>query len=1449
MTRVRLAFPASLRWSARLLTLSLLLLLACSPEALQGEPPPRAISQNNTGAAWILLRQKADLSPAFGMKDWNERGRFVVEQLQSTARTSQGDLRDQLRSRGVEHQSFWLLNAIRVKADDETLKALSRRPDVERILRHEEYRIPTPIPGSLVPSSGAIEWNIARIRAPEVWATFGTRGEGIVVGSIDTGAQFDHPALARQYRGRDPDGTIDHNHNWFDPSHICGNPSLAPCDNEGHGTHVLGTMLGDDEAGNQIGVAPGVRWMTAKGCEYLWCSFEALLAAGQWMLAPTDLSGNDPRPDLRPHVINNSWGGGPGDPFFQPIVQAWVAAGIFPVFAAGNDPSFCGSVGAPGSYPESHGVGAFDIHGDIAYFSARGPSAFGGIIKPDIAAPGVDVRSSVPGNGYASFNGTSMAAPHVAATVALMWSAAPSLMGDVDTTRALLDASAVDREDLSCGGSPGDNNVWGEGQLDAFAAVEHSPIGPTGTVRGVVTDASTGAPLARVRVLPEGPFSRETVTDEQGRYSLTLPVGTYRVSATLFGYLRQSVGGVEVLENSTTRLDFALSPAPVHTVSGRVLDTAGAPIAFASVTLLGTPFPSVLTDTAGAWLFERVPEGEYGVRVDATGCFTQRTERLVVDRDVALVLVLESRTDAYGYLCRYEPSAYVEATTLLPLRGDDNSVQVALPFTFTFYGRTYGAAYVSTNGNLNFLTHASNYFNQSIPDPDTPNAAIYALWDDLIVDDESSVLTLTRGSAPEREFIIEWRNVAFLSDTSLRVDVEVILTERGHILLQYRNISDNELERGGAATVGIENETGTVALQYSFNTPSLRDERAIRFALPPNGFVEGVVTDANDGLPIPGATVRALEEGRVVRATTVGEDGRYRLQLFLGTYALEVSAPDYVPETATVRLSVDGQVVRRDWVLRTARAELEPTLLEFIVPHGERRTQYLTLRNTGSAPLEWRLREAGGGRVGVVSRRGLSLSQTHDPNSYDTRELLGEKSLPGWEPTLVGDVLRNWPTTGLELPWGVGHMGTVWLSDPPNRTNHEFTVDGLLTRRRWTTPWTMYWPADMAYDAGRGLMCQVNVGGDNGIHCWEPATGNVVVSITGPWTGVSQRGLAYRPDDDTFYIGGWNEGIIYHVKGLSHPDRGEVIAQCMPPDGSISGLAWNPSFKVLWMATNSPSDTLYALNPDTCTVLATLAHPTPGYNGAGLELDEQGNLWTVSQNSRQAYLIESGVPIFTDVPWLSASPDSGTLAVGGVQRISVTVDASALEPGTYQATLYFQSNSGRRPTRQVHIALIVPEYYQGVNAGDGAHVDRAGNVWAADQWYSPGSWGYVDPSHTVRTRSPISGTEDDPLYQTGRRGFFEYRFDGLPPGVYQLDLRFAEIQGKRRLERVFDVVAEQTLLLPAHDIAGEVGRLAADDHSFFIEVTDGQLNLRFVPRKGYGEPLVNALRVIHRPDR
>lgn len=261
------------------------LLFLAAPAAGQAAPvEPEVLQQIEThGEAtfWVMLKEQADLSAAHGIPNWEERGQYVVDQLQAVAERTQPAVLAQLEAHKANYNSFWIVNAIQVTGDERALNDLANHPSVAQILADRVYEIPEPIPASDEPRIQAVEWGIDRINAPQVWSDFGVRGEGIVVGSIDTGVLFNHAALVEQYRGNLGSGVFDHNYNWFDPSNVCGNPSLAPCDNNGHGSHVTGTMVGDDGGSNQIGVAPAARWISAKGCETSSCSQFALLASGQ----------------------------------------------------------------------------------------------------------------------------------------------------------------------------------------------------------------------------------------------------------------------------------------------------------------------------------------------------------------------------------------------------------------------------------------------------------------------------------------------------------------------------------------------------------------------------------------------------------------------------------------------------------------------------------------------------------------------------------------------------------------------------------------------------------------------------------------------------------------------------------------------------------------------------------------------------------------------------------------------------------------------------------------------------------------------------------------------------------------------------------------------------------------------------------------------------------------
>lgn len=415
---------------------------------------------------WVLFREQADLKPAHAIRDWNERGRFVYERLVATAESSQARIRTVLRDSGAEMRPFWIANLIEVRTANGALPhLLAAHPEVAEIAAPPEIEPIVIFPGVEVPHTESIGWNIGHIRADLVWSDYGVTGEGAVVGSIDSGVEYDHPSLVDHYRGNLGGGVFDHNYSWYDPALLCGNPSIEPCDLDGHGTATTSIAVGDDGGDNQIGVAPGARFIMAA---VNWTP-SGVLAAMQWMMAPTDLNGQNPSPDLRPHVVNNSWGWTTPSTYFQGAVQAWLASGIFPVFAIGNEGPGCGTERFPAGYLEAYAVGAHDSNDFIASFSSRGPSPFGGI-KPDIVAPGVDIRMAVPGGAYATFSATSFSTPHVTGTVALMVSLNPEIVGKPETVRLHLNHSAIDRSDLTCGGDPVNNNVWGEGRLDAFDA-------------------------------------------------------------------------------------------------------------------------------------------------------------------------------------------------------------------------------------------------------------------------------------------------------------------------------------------------------------------------------------------------------------------------------------------------------------------------------------------------------------------------------------------------------------------------------------------------------------------------------------------------------------------------------------------------------------------------------------------------------------------------------------------------------------------------------------------------------------------------------------------------------------------------------------------------------------------------------------------------------------------
>ncbi len=437
----------------------------------------------------VFLDEQADLGEAAALPTKQAKNAFVYHALTEVAQRTQPAILEELRSRDVDFRPYWVANMIWVRGGLDTVRAMAERPDVAHVYANPAVRvdtIPRP-PGEDPRSIETVEWNIAHVNADDVWA-LGITGSGAVVAGQDTGYLWSHPALIQQYRGG-PAG--DHDYNWHDAIHSgggsCGADSPVPCDDHGHGTHTMGTMVGDDGLGNQVGMAPTAKWIGCRNMDQGTGTPATYAECYQFFIAPTDLNGNNPDPSKAPDVINNSWGCPPSEGCTDPnvlltVVQNVRAAGIVTVHSAGNDGSSCSTVADPAAiYGESFSVGATNSSDGIASFSSRGPVTIDGSnrLKPDISAPGVDIRSSTRDGGYqGGWDGTSMAGPHVAGLVALLISANPGLAGDVDTIEEVIEQTAVPlTSSQGCGGvGPTEvpNNVFGWGRIDALTAINYS---------------------------------------------------------------------------------------------------------------------------------------------------------------------------------------------------------------------------------------------------------------------------------------------------------------------------------------------------------------------------------------------------------------------------------------------------------------------------------------------------------------------------------------------------------------------------------------------------------------------------------------------------------------------------------------------------------------------------------------------------------------------------------------------------------------------------------------------------------------------------------------------------------------------------------------------------------------------------------------------------------------
>ncbi|MBP8124959.1 MAG: S8 family serine peptidase [Caldilineaceae bacterium] len=576
----------------------------------------------------IVVEWKRDtdmvLAPAMQIPDVVTRRGQVVQMLQADAAAQSAALQSVVAQAvdlglATDVHSFWVSPIMAMNARPALIQSLAQRKDVVQVrldrridldagtLRRVEA---AEVSGFDGPSQEML-WNLQMIQVDLAETALGLDGTGTVVAIMDTGVDWQHPILINQYRGYNPKGPAIHAGNW----HVSTDePYLYPGDGYGHGTHVAGTIVGDDLNGIRTGVAPGAKWIAVKIFNNTGFTYESWIHDGfQWLMAP------DGDPALAPDVVNSSWGSSDGyDETFRPDVQALRAAGILPVFSAGNAGPTKGSISSPAGFPAALAVAAVDQERLPASFSSRGPSPWGEI-KPELAAPGVNIFSSYLG-GFALSDGTSMAAPHVTGVAALIYQANPQLTPD--QMEEILAQTATPL------GSKVPNNDTGVGLVSAYAAGLR--VTQSGELRGQVM-RSVGGNVAypRITATPRGGDAPVTILgDASGAFTVALRPGMYDVTGSAFGFNDAVIYGQIVETGKKTFVPVPLALQPVGTIFGRVTDAkSGIPLA-ATITVSGTPV-SVRSDANNGTFSVALPQGTWDLRIQATGHRIQQITRPV----------------------------------------------------------------------------------------------------------------------------------------------------------------------------------------------------------------------------------------------------------------------------------------------------------------------------------------------------------------------------------------------------------------------------------------------------------------------------------------------------------------------------------------------------------------------------------------------------------------------------------------------------------------------------------------------------------------------------------------------------------------------------------------------------------------------------------------------------
>lgn len=802
---------------------------------------PASASPTDFERAIVIFSEQADFSQVgsrFGYHTgaMSRRHQFVIEELKETAAHSQSALLDFLKER--EHsgevltfQSHFLVNCITIEAVPSLLERLRHWPGVKSI----EPDLPfVPIEGIPDQTDRSLdepgtEPGLVAIRAREVW-DLGITGAGILVSHLDGGCNGSHPALAGKWRG-----SMGHpwNECWLD---LAGTTTF-PTDNAGHGSQTMGILCGM-VPGDTIGVAWGARYVAARmnfssGAALI----SSALSAFEWIADP---DGNPATFDDVPRVLSNSWGLASASypscySVFDAAVANCEAAGICVFFAAGNEGSQgSGTIRVPAARAESEtrcfSVGAYDrIVDSLWSLSSLGPSPCTEDpvlrIKPELVAPGRSVRSSCLGTNYCSGSGTSFSVAHAAGVAALMFEANPELTAD--SAQKILLLTAVDK------GPAGNDNAYGYGHLDAFAAVMGA-LGGVGWISGHVTDPF-GYPLEAQITFAEHPHFAHS--DADGNFRIAMPAFlplSLHVSAPLH---QSAAQWVTLSPGDTTALAIVLPlEGNLGLLTGTVINCFGEPAAGARVYFPSQGVADVYADPSGRFRVI-LAAGMYNTWADDGYCApgnypgVQVIEQGMTDVEIILPSnpnYLCSDPDPSGYsICDDNDSGgplprWIE---IAPAKGgsgivcnlsDDGTTTIGLPFPVIFYGQTHNRIYVNANGNLTFDIALTEHINVPLPRLCCP--ALFPFWDDL---NDSWGGDICADYLPDLGlFVLEWSEVprydGLGSETFevLFFDTAAYPTTSGDTYMEFHY---GPLSVTNSSTVGIDAGNGSGFVQYVHN--------------------------------------------------------------------------------------------------------------------------------------------------------------------------------------------------------------------------------------------------------------------------------------------------------------------------------------------------------------------------------------------------------------------------------------------------------------------------------------------------------------------------------------------------------------------------------------------------------------------------------------------------------